>query len=153
MFKRILAPIDDSACARSALAIAMDLAVSQKAHLCVLHVVDPVNGAVMNPYGIAFSIMPELTEQGQALVTAGARAAQATGLDAVGTVLQGSPQNTIVGYARDDYTDLIVIGSHGRGGVSRLLLGSVAEGVMREAPCPTLVVHATSAARGSTAPG
>lgn len=152
MFKRILVAVDDSACARSALAVAVDLAVSQKAHLTLLHVVDPVNGAVLDPYGIAFSIMPELTEQGWAVVTAGVEKAKAAGLDAVGMVVDGSPQGSIADFARRDRVDLIVIGSHGRGGVPRMLLGSVAEGVMRAALCPTLVVHATTAASSAASP-
>ena len=54
----------------------------------------------------------------------------------------GSPVGEVVKAAKDWPADLIVIGSHGRGGIRRALLGSVAEGVMRQAPCPVLVVRA-----------
>jgi nucleotide-binding universal stress UspA family protein len=54
----------------------------------------------------------------------------------------GGPATEIVKAAREWPADLIVIGSHGRGGVQRALLGSFSEGVMRHAPCPVLVVRA-----------
>ena len=60
------------------------------------------------------------------------------------TVLRvsGAPDEAIVEYARDAHVDLIVIGTHGREGVAHLLMGSVAEKVVRSAPCPVLVVRA-----------
>jgi nucleotide-binding universal stress UspA family protein len=57
-------------------------------------------------------------------------------------VVAGMPADEIVKAAGDWPADLIVIGSHGRGGVQRALLGSVAEGVMRHASCPVLVIRA-----------
>jgi nucleotide-binding universal stress UspA family protein len=54
----------------------------------------------------------------------------------------GTPAAAIVGTAKEWSADLIVIASHGRAGVARALLGSVAEGVMRNAPCPVLVIRA-----------
>lgn len=54
--------------------------------------------------------------------------------------LEGDPASEIVKFARDAAIDLIVMGTHGRSGMERLLMGSVAEKVMREAPCSTLVV-------------
>jgi nucleotide-binding universal stress UspA family protein len=54
--------------------------------------------------------------------------------------LMGSPQNEILQFANEQGVDLIVMGSHGRTGISRLLMGSVAEAVMRRANCPVLVV-------------
>jgi nucleotide-binding universal stress UspA family protein len=55
-------------------------------------------------------------------------------------LLEGDPATEIVQYARDTHADLIVMGTHGRTGVERLLMGSVAERVMREAACSVLVV-------------
>lgn len=54
--------------------------------------------------------------------------------------LQGDPAAEIVGYAREQRLDLIVMGTHGRTGLDRILLGSVAEKVLRDAPCSVLVV-------------
>jgi nucleotide-binding universal stress UspA family protein len=56
-------------------------------------------------------------------------------------VVQGHPFVEIVRYAKDNAIDLIVIGTHGRGAIAHLLLGSVAERVVRKAPCPVLVVR------------
>ena len=63
-------------------------------------------------------------------------------LNALEFVQIGTPLTEIVNAAKDWPADLIVIGSHGRGGLKRALLGSVAEGVMRHAHCPVLVVRA-----------
>jgi nucleotide-binding universal stress UspA family protein len=54
---------------------------------------------------------------------------------------KGSPVNEIVEFAERENVDLIVMASHGRTGLSRLLMGSIAEGVMRKAPCPVLIVR------------
>jgi universal stress protein A len=54
--------------------------------------------------------------------------------------LTGVPDSDIVGFAKDNNVDLIVMASHGRSGLTRLVMGSVAEAVMRMAPCPVLVV-------------
>jgi nucleotide-binding universal stress UspA family protein len=56
------------------------------------------------------------------------------------TALEGMPGDTILGYAEREHADLVVMGTHGRRGVSRLLLGSVAEHLVRLAPCPVLTV-------------
>jgi hypothetical protein len=53
----------------------------------------------------------------------------------------GQPAIEIVRYAREHAIDLIAMGTHGRGGLKRLLLGSVAESVVRGAPCPALTIH------------
>ena len=55
--------------------------------------------------------------------------------------ISNAPAQEIVDYAADIHADLIVVGTHGRSGVSRLLMGSVAEHVVRSAPCPVLVVR------------
>jgi nucleotide-binding universal stress UspA family protein len=54
---------------------------------------------------------------------------------------RGSPSTEIVALASEEHADLLVIGTHGRGGVSRALLGSVADRVIRTAPCPVLTVR------------
>ena len=56
----------------------------------------------------------------------------------------GSPLTTIVDYAKNIHADLIVIGTHGHGAVAALLIGSVAEGLVRKAVCPTLVIPCRS---------
>ena len=66
--------------------------------------------------------------------------------------LHGSPVRKIIEYARDCSIDLIVMGTHGRGGAGRFVLGSVAENVVRATPCPVLTVHAQDPAPRFFAP-
>lgn len=67
--------------------------------------------------------------------------------------LLGLPDAEIVGFAADHHVDLIVMASHGRSGISRLVMGSVAEGVMRKAACPVLVVKQPHEEESAAAPG
>jgi nucleotide-binding universal stress UspA family protein len=67
-------------------------------------------------------------------------------------LLEGDPAGEIVDYAREVATDLIVMGTHGRTGLERLLMGSVAEKVMREAPCSVLVVKLPKGVPATEAP-
>jgi len=67
--------------------------------------------------------------------------ARAEGLSARAAVRTGVPYEEIVALARDERADLVVIGTHGRGGINRALLGSVADRVARLAPCPVLTVR------------
>ncbi len=73
-----------------------------------------------------------------------AEATRASGRPVHSTVLGGNPASEIVGYVRERGFDLLVLATHGRTGLARFVLGSVAERVVREATCPVLVV------RGST---
>jgi nucleotide-binding universal stress UspA family protein len=58
-------------------------------------------------------------------------------------ITSNTPAQAIVSYANDAYVDLVVVGTHGRGGMAHLLMGSVAERVVRTAPCPVLTVRQT----------
>jgi nucleotide-binding universal stress UspA family protein len=64
-----------------------------------------------------------------------------TGRPVRSRVLSGDPAAEIVRHAREERCDLVVVGTHGRTGIQRLVLGSVAERVARQSPCPVLVVH------------
>jgi nucleotide-binding universal stress UspA family protein len=65
------------------------------------------------------------------------------GVDVEYRLMEGEAISTIVQVARETGADLLVMGTHGRGGLMRVLLGSVAEGVLREAPCPVMTIKAT----------
>ena len=67
----------------------------------------------------------------------------AVGLDVEPVVLNGHPSSVIVKFAKENDVDLIVTGTLGKSGIEELLLGSVADGVIRHAPCPVLVVKST----------
>jgi universal stress protein A len=144
--KTILTPVDFSACARAALDHALFFAERFDARVHVLHVWDtpPSMRSDTLVYG----------EDGQQLVSDFASHAATremeeflAGLDEKSRakveifVEHGEPVETIVQVAgRDDY-DLVVMGTHGRTGISQLLMGSVAEKVVRQAPCPVLTVR------------
>jgi nucleotide-binding universal stress UspA family protein len=143
MFKHVLVAVDYSDCAFNALEIAGDLAKTQHAAFDILTVVDPnvAMPAIADPYGAIQPWLIALDEDAVKLLHDYAATMQATGMTAKTTLLDGPPAATILEFARKISADLIVIGSHGRKGLSRMMLGSVAESVMRDAPCPVLVVH------------
>lgn len=89
---------------------------------------------------MAAACLDALDDEGKGLVRDAATRVQAvTPADVV--VLDGAPVDTITDYAHSSGADLVIIGSHGRTGLSRLFLGSVAEGVIRNASAPVMVVR------------
>jgi universal stress protein A len=136
-FKTILHPTDFSPSASEALQIAGSLAREHGAKLILLHVAQrPVSSVA----GMPVPPPPPTVDW------SGLRAeldALATGIKNVSVesrLLEGEPASTIVDLAREVGADIIVIGSHGRTGLSRVLMGSVAEHVVRKADCPVLTV-------------
>jgi universal stress protein A len=135
----LLVPIDFSACAEHALDYACDLAAKLGARIHVIHAI----GAALPELSVA------LTDQ----TISSLRHSAAAALDqlieprrqkaAFGeiTVVDDDARDAILQAARAVRADLIVIGTHGRRGLSRVLLGSVAEDVLRRAPCPVLAVR------------
>jgi nucleotide-binding universal stress UspA family protein len=141
-FQKILLAVDESAFAARAADVGFDLARSLGAEVALIHVVDPSVVAYAPEGGIPAGELVTLAQQDakRLLAAFGQRAALQPGpLEFIHT---GKPAIEIVKAARHWPADLVVIGSHGRGGVKRLLLGSVAEAVMRHAACPVLVVRA-----------
>ena len=140
-FRKILVAVDESAFAARAADVGFDLARSLGAEVAIIHVVDPSVVAYAPEGGIPASELIALAQQaGKRLLAAHG---QRTALQPVPLefIHVGKPATEIVKAAKDWPADLIVVGSHGRGGVERLLLGSVAEAVMRHASCPVLVVR------------
>ena len=141
-FRKILIAVDESAFAARAADVGFDLARSLGAEVAIIHVVDPAVDAYAPEGGIPLHELVTLAQQdGRRLLAA---FGQRAGLQpAPHEFLHvGKTATEIVKAAKDWPTDLIVIGSHGRGGLNRLLLGSVAEAVMRHAASPVLVVRA-----------
>lgn len=146
---KILVPTDFSATADEALAYAKTLAGCLGASLHLLHVFrDSYGPAVYVPE--VYVPVPDGTRE-RALDDARARMAERLSPDEEtyfhGTcdVVTGLTANQIVKYAADHGVALIVMGTHGRRGVAHLLLGSVAEHVVRTAPCPVLTVRGRAA--------
>jgi universal stress protein A len=153
-FIRILVPTDFSAPSDGALTAAKELATRFGASLHLVHVLE--DGYAVAAYsaealgylppGIRESWQQEAEKHLNALLTP----AERTQLKATTTVLFGGPAaREIVEHAKDQHMDLIVMGTHGRGGFAHLLLGSVAERVVRTALCPVLTVRGVATARES----
>jgi nucleotide-binding universal stress UspA family protein len=131
----ILFPTDFSPASEAAGRIAREMAVQAGARLHVLHVVPPVTD-------------PSLPAEH----LAGAARSLADGLRVETVLLSGWAGRNIVDYARDKRIDLIVVGTHGRTGITHAILGSVAETVVRLAPCLVLTVPASLLADRSAVP-
>jgi nucleotide-binding universal stress UspA family protein len=140
MFQRILCAIDFSETAEAAWAAACELAHTQRAELILVHVFTELP---VYP-DVAVLEVQRLWEEQRAWVerelTERVRAATARGLTARWELKTGVAPESIVETAGEAGTDLIVIGTHGRTGLSRLVIGSVAERVVRLAPCPVLTM-------------
>lgn len=144
-FQRILIAADDDPVAVHASEIGAELARSLGAEVALIYVLDTSAG-----YAAETGIAPqELAAQGDRdgkKLLAGFRERLQLPTSAPEFVQTGVPATEIVKAAKDWPADLIVIGSHGRSGLERAIVGSIAEAVMRHAPCPVLVVRAQEGA-------
>ena len=143
-FKTILVATDFSDASTLALEYARVLAHRFGAGLRVLHVVDtplPLGSELYVPEVMTVAERAVDEAQQQLATTM----AQFTSDDVIGQVLVGNAPKKIVEYAEDHDVDLIVMGTHGRVALAHLLMGSVAERVVRTAPCPVLTVRQTEA--------
>jgi nucleotide-binding universal stress UspA family protein len=149
--KSILAPTDFSTHSERALRYACQLAERLGAALHLLHVLSEVLPAGPDPL-----LMPAMPAQyykeneDRARETLGHLLDPSWGEPAsvVTAVRWGSPVESIVGYAVEHRVDLIVIATHGRTGLSHVVLGSVAEHIVREATCPVLTIRDNARSRG-----
>lgn len=140
-FEHVLCPIDFSDSSRHALALAAELAAPGAAGITLLHAFElPI---VSTGMAMAPDMFPEVKEQAAHLLEQWAADLRTKVKVPVTTlVASGSPGARALGILDDDPTfDLVVVGSHGRTGLRRVLLGSVAEKIVRNAPCPVLVAR------------
>lgn len=138
MYRRILVPVDGSACATAALEYAAAVAADVGATVHVVHVVDPT------PAGddrLAPDDLDAFDEAGAALLETAVERAERAGAAAVAEACRGEPGPAILERAAERDADLLVVGTHGRSGVRRFFLGSVAEGVLRGADAPVVTVR------------
>ena len=144
-FDRILHPTDFSEQANHALRYACGLCAQYGAELHLLHVVpEPAlldAGGVLDGFTSAQAWTDALAEHAEQKLLTMPDPVWAEGKTVIRSVSQGATFVEIVRYARDQAIALIVIGTHGRTGLSHMLLGSVAERVVRKAPCPVLTVR------------
>ena len=141
--RRILCPVDFSEYSRRALDHAIAIARCYEATVTALHVFSPVPLAAYGPGPMVFEpmvLIPVDRDQLLADTKAFIEAETAPGVATEAVVREGNTAAEIVDQATTMSADLLVIGTHGRSGFERLLLGSVAEKVLRKARCPVLTV-------------
>ena len=132
---RVLVPTDFSSCSRAALNFAVALAKSkQPASIILLHVVEPLVPSCDDDLGV---LEPEALRTESELLAASR--GQDVQIDA--HIVYGVPAKKILSYVREHGIDLIVMGTHGKGGILDFLIGDTAEIVMRKATCPVLTVR------------
>jgi nucleotide-binding universal stress UspA family protein len=142
--QHLLVPTDFSPDAQRALDDAIALARVLHARVTLLHVISAVSWATGDlPGALSATVLEELEAVAQQSLEPALQRVRAARLDGEALVVHGSAFACIVAAARDQGIDLIVMGSHGRTGLRHVLLGSVAERVVRLAPCPVLVTRAT----------
>ncbi|MFB6171907.1 MAG: universal stress protein [Haloarculaceae archaeon] len=137
MYQRILHATDGSAASERAAETALELAETLGATLDVTFVVEP-SALPLDARSEAYLAAAE-NEGRETVDELVDRAAEAGG-DVVGSVVEGHPADAICTHATESGADLIVVGTHGRTGVDRVLLGSVAARVVRHAAVPVLTV-------------
>ena len=142
--RRILHPTDFSSASRAAFAKAVDMAKANRAELVLLHVMAPVVPMVGDGY-VAPNVYEEIEASARAeaqkqLGKLAARAKKA-GVRTSVVLLEGVPHEQITRAARGKRADLVVLGTHGRTGLAKFFLGSVAGRVVSTAACPVLTVR------------
>ncbi|MDD5704480.1 MAG: universal stress protein [Kiritimatiellae bacterium] len=141
--KKILCPVDFSETSDLATQYAVALARQNGASLTLLHVVAPPLAALPGETGILAVPQADINEIASACQERLGRIVGTMGaadLNVQYKVVSGVPFLEIARFARENDFDMIVMGSHGRSGLGHLLIGSVAERVVRKAPCPVLTV-------------
>jgi len=140
MYKRILVPLDGSKTSAAALKDALKLAKEQRAQVCLTHVYERVKHVVTE--GV-IDLTPALRRQGEDLLKAALAQARKAGVKGTAKLVEAGSRRipaVIVERAAAERADLIAMGTHGRRGFERLIVGSVAEGVMRRANIPVLLL-------------
>lgn len=145
-YRRILVAVDGSPTSMKGLREAIRLAKDARAQLFLVHVVNEFYAfANLDGYAPGVDLVPSLREGGRRILAKAKAAADKAGVRAktlMRETLGGPAADTIVRDARRQRADLIVLGTHGRRGLRRLVLGSDAEAVVRTSPVPVLLVRA-----------
>jgi nucleotide-binding universal stress UspA family protein len=137
MYDRILLPTDGSDAAENAASHAIDIARRYDASIHTVYVVDTSLGVSLNT---GEPLRSKLEQEGDAAISRIEELVTEAGVDVTGEKRAGNPHEAILEAARDEDVDLIVMGTHGRTGLDRYLLGSVTERVVRQAEVPVLTV-------------
>lgn len=142
-FRHILAPTDFSEYSKQAVTSALELARKFGAKLTILHVIElppyPIEGYV--PPSLSVTFMDDLERQATADLAQLAPEAEAANVEVARVIAVGTPYHKIIETAEAEQVDLIVMATAGRTGFSHLVMGSIAERVVRTATCPVLTIR------------
>ena len=142
---KILIAIDESKCSQAAVRSVAARPWPSDTEIRVLHVVEPPSlllGREMTAHDPEFeAVWKALREQAKALVAKATEWLRSSGLSVTPALAEGDPKSQIIDIASDWHADLIVLGSHGRKGLYRFLMGSVSEAVVRHARCSVEIVR------------
>lgn len=142
-YQHILVPLDGSKLAEKALPLAFKLAKKSKAKVTLLRIVTPPPITIQPSahHHLSETAEYEAADYLQKMVNRQANES----IDLQSKLLRGSAASSILYFIEKHNVDLLIISSHGRSGLSRFFLGSVAEAVLRQAPCSTLLLRANEA--------
>jgi nucleotide-binding universal stress UspA family protein len=142
MYKRILVPVDGSETSNRAVVAALQMARENGGRVRLLHALDEL--AYLTGYEYSADLLQAARDQGGRVLTEALGMAQSAGVPADSKLIETAGRRLgeiVAEEARNWEADLVVVGTHGRRGMSRLLLGSGAEQVLRLAPVPVLAVR------------
>lgn len=144
---RILIPTDFSECSKPAMALGCSLATDLGAEVHLLNVVPDPAVFTVDPTALPADAIHDMllarVEEAEATLEKLPESGWSNGKPVTRATRQGIARDQIVTYAKENDIDLIVVGTHGRTGFRRLMLGSIAEGVLRLAECPVLTVRSS----------
>jgi nucleotide-binding universal stress UspA family protein len=138
--KKILVPTDGSDCSLRATTYAINFAKNCNAEIYAIYVVDTIILKELARAITTKDVEKELKEKGERYLDYVVESAEKEGITAEAILTKGEPHDQIVLFAKTKEIDLIVMGSYGRRGTKRILIGSVTSRVIEYAPCPVLVV-------------
>jgi nucleotide-binding universal stress UspA family protein len=148
MYKRILVPVDGSATANKALVAALQIARDSGGRVRIIHVIEEM--AYLTGYeqygGYSGELISAMRETGNKVLNDAMAIAQAAGVEADNLLFDNFGERlgeVVANTAKQWDADLIVVGTHGRRGIGRMLLGSGAEQILRLAPVPVLVIRSS----------
>jgi len=142
MYKKILMPTDGSNCSQAAIREGLEVAKHMGARVTFLYVVENISSSLWIspesvPYGL--ELIEDLKRVGSEALSKASELAQAAGVEAEGKLVEARPVEAILAEAKNH--DLVVMGTHGRSGLDRFLLGSVTEAVLHRSEKPVLVLR------------
>lgn len=147
---KILIGVDDSAHSNAAIEFVRRMTWPKDTKVLVLSAIRPMVGVYAEAYVPAEPYVEQMTDDlvkfHRETVSNAERTLRTAGIDTEGRILRGDPRTALIELARAEHADLVVVGSHGRTGMAKLVMGSVASHVVTHAPCSVMVVKLARAA-------